>query len=94
MSHPILNTIDQIIESRKQDAAQFQSMASSMLAEISNIQNALDLKKVNEELAEASSDDEEECIHWEHDHGVCMECGEDITESLAGAAEAYFEGDR
>jgi len=50
------------------------------------------LKKINDELLAASN--EEECIHWEHDHGICMECGEDILDDLVGAAEAHFEGDR
>lgn len=39
-------------------------------------------------------ENEEECIHWEHDHGVCMECGEDITDSLVGKAEDAYEGER
>lgn len=37
---------------------------------------------------------EEECIHWEHDHGVCMDCGEDRTEHFIAAAESAYEGDR
>ncbi len=38
--------------------------------------------------------DEEECEHWEHDHGHCLDCGEDITDRLVAAAEAAYEGDR
>jgi hypothetical protein len=42
----------------------------------------------------SDDDEEEECMHWEHDHGVCMDCGEDRTEHFAGMAEDAFEGDR
>ncbi len=34
------------------------------------------------------------CEHYEHDHGICYDRGEDITDSLYGKAEAYYEGDR
>ena len=27
------------------------------------------------------------CGHDEHDHGICIECGADITDTLAGQAE-------
>ena len=75
MSHPILNTIDQIIESRKQDNAQLLSMASNMLATISNIQNALDAKKINDELAEAAVEEFmcPECKEWTDTESMC--CG-------------------
>ena len=26
---------------------------------------------------DAADDEEEECIHWEHDHGHCLDCGKD-----------------
>jgi len=28
-----------------------------------------------------------ECDHEEHDHGICLACGADITDTLAGQAE-------
>jgi len=28
-----------------------------------------------------------ECDHEEHDHGICLACGADITDELAGLAE-------
>lgn len=34
------------------------------------------------------------CQHYEHDHGICLDCGEDRTEDLAADAEYAFEGDR
>ncbi len=37
---------------------------------------------------------EDECSHDEHDHGICLDCGEDIMDSLMAKAEAYYEGDR
>ena len=37
---------------------------------------------------------EEECPHDDHDHGICLDCGEDITDRLVMQAEAYYEGDR
>lgn len=30
---------------------------------------------------------EEPCEHVEHDHGICLECGADITDRLVAAAE-------
>ena len=27
------------------------------------------------------------CDHDEHDHGICLACGADITDTLAGQAE-------
>jgi len=30
---------------------------------------------------------EQECEHDEHDHGICLACGADITDALAGQAE-------
>lgn len=39
-------------------------------------------------------DNGDPCLHDEHDHGYCLDCGEDITDSLVGTAEASFEGDR
>ena len=34
------------------------------------------------------------CEHGDYDHGICGFCGEDCYESLAGAAEYYYEGER
>ena len=34
------------------------------------------------------------CEHNEHDHGYCLDCGEDLTNRLAGMAEDTYEGDR
>lgn len=31
-------------------------------------------------------EEDEECEHWELDHGVCMDCGEDQTEWIMAAA--------
>ncbi len=31
---------------------------------------------------------EEPCPHDEHEHGVCIDCGEDITQTLVVRAEA------
>lgn len=39
-------------------------------------------------------DDQENCPHDEHDHGICLDCEKDLTDSLAGRAEAFYEGDR
>jgi hypothetical protein len=39
-------------------------------------------------------DEAEDCTHDEHDHGICLACGEDITDTLVGKAEAAYEGDR
>lgn len=36
----------------------------------------------------------DDCPHDEHDHGVCLDCGKDITESLIARAESYWEGER
>jgi hypothetical protein len=30
---------------------------------------------------------EQECDHEEHDQGICLACGADITDELAGQAE-------
>jgi hypothetical protein len=27
-------------------------------------------------------ENEEYCEHFEHDHGICLDCGEDITDQL------------
>ena len=29
----------------------------------------------------------EHCDHAEHDHGICIACGADITDTMAGQAE-------
>jgi len=34
------------------------------------------------------------CMHDEHDHGICLDCGMDRTEFLVCDAEYAFEGDR
>jgi hypothetical protein len=39
-------------------------------------------------------DEQDECPHDENDHGICLDCGEDITQDLVGKAEAFYEGDR
>lgn len=31
--------------------------------------------------------EEDECPHDEHDHGICLDCGKDITDDLVAAAE-------
>ena len=31
--------------------------------------------------------EQQECEHPEHDHGHCIECGADLTDTLAGQAE-------
>jgi hypothetical protein len=31
--------------------------------------------------------EQQECEHMEHDHGICIVCGADITDTLAGQAE-------
>ena len=31
--------------------------------------------------------EDEPCPHDEHDHGICLSCGEDITDDLVGQAE-------
>jgi len=31
--------------------------------------------------------EQQECDHEEHDHGHCLACGADITDTLAGQAE-------
>jgi hypothetical protein len=30
---------------------------------------------------------EQQCDHEEHDHGICLACRADITDTLAGQAE-------
>lgn len=34
------------------------------------------------------------CEHSEHDHGFCLECGLDRSDSLVEAAEQACEGER
>lgn len=34
------------------------------------------------------------CPHDEHDHGICLYCGMDITQDLVAKAEYAFEGER
>jgi hypothetical protein len=31
--------------------------------------------------------EQEECPHDEHDHGICLDCGKDIMDELIGRAE-------
>jgi Fe2+ or Zn2+ uptake regulation protein len=31
--------------------------------------------------------EQQACGHDEHDHGICLACGADITDTLAGQAE-------
>jgi len=37
--------------------------------------------------AKARREQEEECPHDEHDHGICLDCGKDIMDDLIGRAE-------
>ncbi len=32
-------------------------------------------------------EDEEECPHDEHDHGICLDCGKDVVDDLVAVAE-------
>jgi hypothetical protein len=32
-------------------------------------------------------EDQDECPHDEHDHGICLDCGKDIFDDLVGRAE-------
>lgn len=36
-------------------------------------------------------EEEEECPHDEHDHGICLECGEDIHDQLIAQAEYLMD---
>ena len=33
-------------------------------------------------------ENQEPCPHDEHDHGICLDCGKDITDDLVASAEA------
>ena len=33
------------------------------------------------------NEDDEQCPHDEHDHGICLDCGKDITDDLVAQAE-------
>jgi hypothetical protein len=58
---------------------------------------AAELARIRAWLADrtnARDEEKEECDHDEHDHGICLACGEDITDTLVGEAEAAYEGDR
>lgn len=46
-------------------------------------------KKRKEELwlQRQREQEEEQCPHDEHDHGICLDCGKDIWEDIVGAAE-------
>ncbi len=46
---------------------------------------ALEQWRVNKGLPEEPQD--EECAHDEHDHGICLYCGKDITDDLVARAE-------
>jgi hypothetical protein len=37
---------------------------------------------------------EEDCLHDDHEGGVCIDCGEDVLNKLIGEAESRYEGDR
>ena len=39
-------------------------------------------------------EDEEECEHDEHEHGYCIDCGEDVIDDLVGRAEDSLNEDR
>ena len=109
MSHPIQNTIDKIIEERKQSNAQLQNMASDLLASISKIQKIWDSnldciadqdtpcdcpKCIINAATMKAEEDEEECEHDEHDHGYCLDCGEDVLNDLVGRSEDSLNEDR
>ena len=34
---------------------------------------------------------QEDCGHDEHDHGICLYCGKDISDDLQAAAENYAD---
>lgn len=36
----------------------------------------------------------EDCDHWEHENGYCIDCGESVLDKLIGDAERRYEGDR
>lgn len=38
--------------------------------------------------------EDEPCDHREHDHGICLCCGEDINDDLQGAADAMMDSTR
>lgn len=38
--------------------------------------------------------DEPPCEHDSHDHGICLDCEADISDSLRAMAEDFHEGDR
>lgn len=36
----------------------------------------------------AQQQEQEDCTHDEHDHGICLYCAKDITDDLVSRAEA------
>lgn len=38
--------------------------------------------------AQAKREEQDECPHDEHDHGICLDCGKDIMDDLVDAAES------
>jgi hypothetical protein len=45
------------------------------------------MKEEVKKLWVAALGEEDECPHDEHDHGICLHCGKDITDDLVAAAE-------
>ena len=38
-------------------------------------------------LAHKAEPDQEDCLHQEHDHFICLECGKDLFDDFVGRAE-------
>jgi len=45
-------------------------------------------------ITTATIDENEECLHEEHDHGICNDCGEDRSEWMSMAAYDHFKSSR
>lgn len=46
------------------------------------------LEQWKRERALERANQQADCPHVEHDHGICLECGKDITDDLVSRAEA------
>jgi len=46
------------------------------------------------ECEECGQEECECCAHEEHEHGICSDCGEEVSNRLVGMAEDAWEGDR
>lgn len=53
-----------------------------------------ELEEQRRKKEEMGEEDDTECEHEEHDHGICLDCGKDITDELVTKAEMAFEDDR